>query len=120
MRGLYDTLLPIHGKENIACEYSADMGNARIDIAVLHEGEEIYYEVKSYLSIRHCIRVALGQIFEYCYFPSTHRAKKMVIVAQHQPDDDTEEYMQHLREKLQVKLFYAWFDLEKGVLGEEV
>lgn len=120
VKGLYNTLLPIHGKGNIACEYSADMGNARVDIAVLHEGEEIYYEVKSYLSIRHCIRVALGQIFEYCYFPSTHRAKKMVIVAQHQPDDETEEYMQHLRDKLQVNLFYAWFDLENGILGEEI
>jgi len=120
IKGLYAFLLPIYGKENIAYEYSSGMGNTRVDIAVRNGRDEIYYEVKSYHSIRHCIRVALGQLFEYCFFPNVQRAKKLVIVAQHEPDEEIAEYMQHLRDRLGIRLFYAWFDLEAGLLGEEV
>lgn len=118
--GLYGQLVQQHGAAQVSCERLNPIQRTRIDISVKVENGEVFYEVKSYPSIKECIRVALGQLMEYCYFPNVKRAQKLVIVSNLEATDSISEYMQHLRKELALNIWYARFDLEKGVLGEEV
>ncbi len=114
-RELYDWLVRQYGEARVSWEQPIDGGGARIDLAV-KTGVDAYdfYEVKTYPALMSGIRVALGQLLEYAYFPKGCRAERLIIVSYHEPEQQVQQYLDNLRKRTGLQVFYAWFDLETG------
>jgi len=121
---------PYHDKlQNALCtllrtkyksEYKAvSIEKDRVDIkAKTHTDKWHYFEIKTD-SPKLSIRNAFGQILEYSYWPATERADKLIIVSDAAPDSDTKKYLDYIRKKSNLPLFYRFFNLDSNVLSED-
>ncbi len=101
-------------------EHPAGHGATRIDMVAKNGKELIFYEIKTYHSLRTSIREAIGQLMEYSHWPDKSKADKLVIVTQrHERSQKAIKYVQHLRDSLQIPLYYQWYDLENEELSKE-
>lgn len=94
----------------------------RIDImGKLKDSDEWhYFEVKT-SSAKQSIREALGQILEYSHYDhSSSRATKLYIIGPKQPDEKDIEYLQNLRERYNLPIWFRWFSFEDNKLHEEI
>ena len=115
---VYEYLVKTYGPENVGTENRTSY-NTAIDI-VRQDGEEQYfYELKTYPSLKQCIREAVGQLIEYSYWPTGQQAKKLIIVTALAADAETKAYMSNLRSALNIPIYYQQFDLSRNVLVEE-
>jgi len=118
---LVKVLGKIYGNENVRPEHSAGYGDNRIDIVVKTAKGLIFYEIKTYPSIRNSIRQALGQILEYAMWTEEKRAEEMIIVTQpNQEMSEVATYMNHLRKQFNIPIFYQSFDVETNLLSEKL
>lgn len=91
----------------------------RVDIkAKTSDNKWHYFEIKTDCP-KLSIRKAIGQIMEYAYYPNLIKAEKLIIVADENPDIDTINYLNFIREKFKVPITYRSFDLEKNILSED-
>ena len=110
-------LVERHGAEHVAHEQPTGAGGARIDLAVrLAPDQLVFYEIKTYPSLMAGIRVALGQLLEYAYFPEGCRADQLVIVSYHKPEPAAMQYLENLRVRTGLPVYYGYFDLEEATL----
>lgn len=101
-----------YGVNNVKCECKG-YGMSRIDIVrKTSEGEQIYYEVKSYTSLLTSLRQAIGQLLEYCLYPDVEKAKEIVLVSNIDPSQDKELqiYINRLKNYLKIPFSYICFD----------
>lgn len=108
--GLYIYLKEKYGDNNVRSELPTRYGASRIDMAVQEKEGLVFYEVKTYNLLRDCIRIAIGQLLEYCYWPDHERAIKMVLVTPHPVDEKTGKYFRQMRERTGLNLYCAQFD----------
>ena len=110
---LFEHLESIHGKNNASGEQSFGNGT-RVDVAI-RDGDGtkyVYYELKTGLSARSCIRDAIGQLLEYSYWPGAQLAHRLVIVGEAEYDDEAKMYIQKLREGFSLPIEYQQFDMK--------
>lgn len=119
-KALSKSLREIYGKKNVTKEHPAGYGANRIDIVVKNQDNFIFYEIKTYNSIKTSIREAFGQLMEYCFFPNKRKASEIIIVTHLPADQDTRDYFNHLREITNLPLHYQSYDLETKTLSEKV
>ena len=92
----------------------------RIDIVRETNQGNIFYEIKTYNDPVTSIRNALGQIFEYAFYPNKRKAIKLIIVS-HRPASITlKKYIQHLNEIIDTPLSYIHFDPDKKLIVSEL
>lgn len=116
---LYQHLTHLHGRDNVGSEVPTGYGLSAIDLVVQTSNGDIFYEIKTYVSIKACLRAAIGQILEYAYWPDRINAMRLIIVSQNAATPDTERYLQHLRHILGLPIHYQQFDLKEKRLGIE-
>ncbi|MDL2143858.1 hypothetical protein QQY79_15125 [Flavobacterium tructae] len=105
----------------ISFENSREINNRMIDVVMCLDGRKIYYEIKSYPSLRTCVRIAVGQLIEYCFFSDKNRADKLVIVSQNKTTNDIDNFLNHLRATLNLKICYSQFNLKtKKLINDNV
>lgn len=102
---LYHRLVEKYGKENVSAEQPTG-GGTSIDLVVRHEDEYYFYEIKTAISPRACIREALGQILEYSYWPGAKEAARLVIVGESALDLDGRTYLLTLQERFSLPIDY--------------
>jgi hypothetical protein len=102
---LYNYLALIHGKENVGTE------NCGVDVVVKLEDGCVFYEIKTDNSVVACIRQAIGQLLEYAYWPDKENAKRLVIVSQNGLTAKTKLYLEHLRTRFGMPIYYEQFDV---------
>ena len=127
---------------NVECEYDPyhdEMQNALFDL--LNSGHEGYREVKiehgrvdikarstdgewHYFEIKTdgpklSIRKALGQVMEYAYYPDLEQAKRLLIIADAIPDPDSIRYLQYLRDRFNLPVWFRAFDKNTRILSAE-
>lgn len=109
---LFEHLESIHGN-NASGEQSFGNGT-RVDVATRDGGgtKYVYYELKTGLSARSCIRDAIGQLLEYSYWPGAQLAHRLVIVGEAEYDDEAKAYMQKLQKDFSLPIEYQQFDME--------
>lgn len=101
------------GKEN-------PTGKGTLIDVVRKEGDKyIFYEIKTYYTIKACIREAIGQILEYAYYPDTENAQELIIVSQNGIDEESQKYLNKLRAKFKLPIFYQQFNLASATLSEK-
>ena len=65
------------------------------------------------------IRKALGQIMEYSYFPNIENAQKLIIVSHDKPNSDVIAYLNNIRTKFDIPLWYRYFVLQNNYLSPD-
>jgi len=101
---LIKQLIEKYGKENVSAEVPI-FGN-KIDVAVNNNGSIYFYEIKSTLTARDCIRQAMGQILDYAYWPGQKNADKIFIVGEGTLDSNTELYLEYINKNFSFNLEY--------------
>lgn len=105
---------------HIFTESRRRLERTRVDIEeVTATGSRIFYEVKTYPSSRHSIRVAIGQLFEYAYFPSHSLTDEFVIVSHIPATPQERQYLKYLSGKLGINVSYIAFDYKGEHLIDE-
>jgi hypothetical protein len=110
-------LIGKYGNEAVAIECANGSGT-QIDV-VLKLGERFhYYEIKTSLSARGCIREALSQLLDYSFWPGVQEAERLIVVGEPNLDKDAGEYLSVLRNRFALPLYYQQFDLSNQCLVE--
>lgn len=112
---LYELLCDEAGRENVGLEHPLDL-SVRVDAVVRENGGFTFYEVKAARTVKSCLRAALGQLLEYAYWPSADRASELIIVGEGAMDPDSAQYLQLLRDRFALPVWYRRIDVEGGVL----
>jgi len=100
------------GKMNAKRECSASGGN-RIDIVQRTDSGDIFYEIKTFNNLSASLRAAIGQLFEYCFYPTVQNSIKLYLVSDIEPNPDTIDYIKHLNNFLNIPFGYIQFDADK-------
>ena len=117
-RALYKHLCREAGHDNVQVERPLALG-VRVDAAVCRDGRESFYEVKVAPTVRSCVRVALGQLIEYAFWPSANRASEVVIVGEAELDSDSKDYLDFLRQRFGLPLWYRRINMSRNVLEKK-
>lgn len=84
-----------------------------VDLVVRDKkGSYIFYEFKTFNSLKKCVREALSQLLEYAYYPNAKRAVKLVIVSQNIADSKAKKYLEKLRKEFGIPVFYKRYNPE--------
>lgn len=119
-RSLIFHLRKEYGKNNVTAEHPAGYDDNRIDIVVKTKKGLIFYEIKTYPSVRTSIRLALGQVLEYAMWPDHNKAKELIIVTPPSSEHEiVRKYMEHLRNTLHIPVYWQSFDAEKNILSDK-
>jgi hypothetical protein len=100
------------GEDNVADEHPSGLGT-KIDVVVRRGKEFWYYEIKTALSPRTCIREALGQVFEYAFWPGAREASRLIVCGEAPLDDDGKAYLQKLKKRFHLPIAYEQIVLEE-------
>lgn len=91
----------------------------RVDIkAITHDGIWHYFEIKTD-NAKLSVRKALGQIMEYSYFPNVENAQKMIVVSYDRPNLEVIAYLNMIRTRFNIPVWYRYFDLQKNYLSQD-
>lgn len=113
-KALYDYLVKEYGKENVGTENHTTIGT-EIDIVTKHGDEYDLYEIKTTSDIRICIREALSQLLEYGLYHTVINVRNYYIVGGIVLTDDAQNYLNILRKKHSIPVFYIQVDAENKI-----
>jgi hypothetical protein len=102
---LYQRLASKYGKENVGAELPSGVGT-RIDMVAKVKKEYWFYEIKTALTPRICLREAIGQLLEYGLWPGAHKPARYIVVGEGTLDAEDEEYLQRLRSQYSMPIEY--------------
>ncbi len=98
-----------YGRECVGCEVPTGLGTS-IDLVVETPKFRWFYEIKVAQTLKACIRQAIPQLLEYAYWSADGvQVDKLIIVSSHPLSDAGNSYLQRLRDKFGVPLFYQQF-----------
>ena len=108
---LYRNLCALYGRSSIRYE------EGFVDLAIVGDEHVTYIEIKTDLTVKSCIRSALGQLVEYAHYPNLNEADTFLVVGDAMPVQDNITYLEHLRAMYGLPIHYAqwsWTDEELG------
>jgi hypothetical protein len=106
--------------EKICKEAQITKLNLSIDIyQEKTSGNNIIYEIKTYVDLQYSIRIALGQLLEYGYYPNRTILYKLVVVSNKIITDDVKQYIENLMKLFNLNLGVINYDHISGKIIEE-
>ena len=102
---LYDRLVLKYGEDNVGTELPSG-GGTKVDVVVRQKNEYWFYEIKTALTPRACLRLALGQLFEYAFWPGAQEAVRLIVAGETALDRDGDEYLRRLRTRFSLPIEY--------------
>jgi len=61
-----------------------------------------FYEIKTALTPRACLREAIGQLLEYGFWPTTQEPSRFIVVGEGLIDEDGQEYLRRLKKRFSL------------------
>lgn len=107
------------GKKSVKRECNS-YGASRIDITRKTDTGFVFYEIKTFNSLRSSIREGLGQLLEYCLYPNVIEAESIVLVSHVHPSEEIKEYLTHIKKFINLPFSYIHFDLDKETIISEI
>jgi len=101
---LVKQLIEKYGDDNVSLEVPI-FGN-KIDVVVKDNEKYYFYEIKSAPTARECIRQAIGQLFDYAYWPGQKNADKLFIVGEEKLEPNMELYLKYLNTNFNIGIEY--------------
>lgn len=108
-----------YGKENVKRECKA-FGASRIDITRKTDSGYVFYEIKTYNSLKTSIREGIGQLLEYSLYPNVTQAESLILVSHVSPTEEVREYFSHLKKFINLPISYIHFDEGKEEIILEI
>lgn len=108
-----------YGKAIVKRECTA-YGASRIDVTRKTETGYLFYEIKTYNSLRTSIREGIGQLLEYCLYPNVNEAEGIILVSHVAPSDEVKSYLNHIKNFINLPFSYIHFDIEKEDIISEI
>jgi len=102
---LYRRLASQYDKVNVRTEQPSGVGTL-IDVVVKVKSEYWFYEIKTALTPRACLREAIGQLLEYAFWPGAQEPARFIIVGESPIDEDGQEYLRRLRKRFSLPIEY--------------
>ncbi len=102
---LYQRLTSKYGKDNVRTEQPSGVGT-QIDVVVKMKSEYWFYEIKTALTPRACLREAIGQLLEYGYWPGAQEPTRFIVVGESPIDEVGQEYIRRLRKRFSLPIEY--------------
>lgn len=78
----------------------------KVDVVVRQGGDYWFYEIKTALTARGCLREAIGQLLEYAFWPGAQEPSRLVVVGEARLDKDGREYLSRLKERFALPIEY--------------
>ncbi|MGD0897917.1 MAG: hypothetical protein ABR915_08770 [Thermoguttaceae bacterium] len=94
-------------------------GGGRVDMAVETHDGVLFCEIKVAPHVRAALREAVGQLLEYSHWPTDCRAKKWWVLSEGLPSAEEVAYLQVVRGRYGLPIFYRRIDTEMATLGLE-
>ncbi|MBT9538121.1 MAG: hypothetical protein IVZ94_08315 [Nitrospirae bacterium] len=110
---IYQQLAKKFGKDNVGTELNAGYGSLNDVVIKESNGKFIFYEKKTSYSVRLRIRDALAQLLEYAYYPNRNNATKIVVVSPDAVTKEAQSYLEHLRHRFGIPVYYQRYDPEQ-------
>ena len=107
---LYDRLIKKHGEENVGEEVPTGIGTF-VDMVVRQPNGYRFYEIKTYVTPRACIREAIGQLLEYALWPRAQEASQLIVVGETPADADVKEYCRRLNKRFSLPVQYQHIEV---------
>jgi hypothetical protein len=104
-QALYQHLVSQYGKENVGTEITSGVGTS-VDVIVRRDNGYWFYEIKTSLSPRACLREAIGQLLEYAFWPGAQPAIRLVVAGESPIDKDCMEYLRRLNLRFPLPIDY--------------
>lgn len=108
---LHDSLVLQYGAENVGTEL--DNAGGQVDVVLRCGSKYWFYEIKTAISARACIREAIPQLLEYSFWPGAQEAEKLIVVGEPSLDKDAEQYLATLRARFSLPIQYHQIDVAK-------
>ncbi len=115
---IFKALVREFGKDYVGTELRSASGG-EIDFAIQKGPLRILAELKISSLARSCIRDAVGQLLEYGYLKESNPPSELWVLGVGVCTGDDTAYLEVLRSKLGVPLFYRQFDEDTGTLGSK-
>lgn len=113
-QALHDHLASLLGPDDVGTElYSA---GGQVDVVVRRGDRFWFYEIKTAMSARGCVREALAQLLEYSFWPGAQVAERLTVIGEPAFDSESERYLATLRERFSLPIEYQQFDVGTGAL----
>lgn len=117
--GLTAFLTGKYGGDNV--DQESTIGSRRIDVALKERRGYVFYEIKTYPSLRTSVREALGQLLEYAHYPESDNAFKLIVVTQSTHSDqskkEAQRYIARLRKLYHLPIYLCYFDKKSKTLS---
>lgn len=119
---IYKQLTELYKGSEIKVGTEVATGNGTsIDLVVNDpENGDVFYEIKTGSTALGCIREAMGQIIEYCYYSEVINANKLIIVSPHRLNPKDKKYLSHLRNMLNFPIQYQRYSKETKRLESDI
>jgi hypothetical protein len=101
-----------YGKKIVKRECTA-YGASRIDVTRKTDTGYIFYEIKTYNSLRTSIREGIGQLLEYCLYPNVNEAEGIILVSHVAPSEEVKSYLNHIKNFINLPFSYIHLMLKK-------
>lgn len=109
--GLFEQLVKHHGADKVGTEVPTGQGTS-IDLVVNSDEFCWFYEIKTASSAKACIRQAIPQLLEYAYWDcDSEKVDRLVIVGPASITKAAETYLEFLREKFSIPIYYEEYDI---------
>lgn len=115
---IYEILCSSFETDEIGTEVPSNAGS--IDIVRRNEEGYFLYEIKTARDIRSSIRQALSQLLEYAYWGNISNVIQLIIIAPNPVTDEAINYLQLLRQKFNIPIFYQYYDESANYLHDLV
>jgi hypothetical protein len=105
----------LQGGGDVTCE------DERVDIKFVAPDKTVsFIEIKPAETAKKSIRLAIGQLLEYRYYPNANKADRLIIVGNVKEEPDDLEYLAHLKKLPSLEFSYVhWPEGEKSVPDEK-
>jgi len=107
---LHRQLAQQFGADFVGTEIASGVGTS-VDLVVKLPDGFWFYEIKTAHSPRACIREAIGQLLEYAFWPGAQPAVKLVVVGESPLDPDGKKYLDELRNRFSLPIYYEQITL---------
>lgn len=112
---IHDALCVGYGDDFVGTEQRS-ISNGEIDFVIEKDGLRVFAELKTSARVITCIRDALGQLLEYAFYGMPEAPSELWVIGTGRCSTAETSYLEHLRKRLGIRLFYRRFDEDLGIL----
>ncbi|WP_267553078.1 hypothetical protein [Rhizobium rhizogenes] len=98
------------GFERVVCE--VPIGLRSVDLVALKDGALWMFEIKTGMTVRSCLREALGQLLEYALWPGATKPTQLVVVGTPGLEGNAICYIEELNKAFPISVSYRQVSLD--------